>query len=387
MMFSPPFLISPPGVMLPSPGQSHEMMQHVEREQGISPSGQLCGDPAGTLSFDSETDYDREAGTDDGAVDDVPNRTLNMQRVVVTQADSLKKALFSGLLQEEFGHSKFRDGQLPALLAIDKGCDCVVTLPTGGGKSLLYQLFSISREKGVCLTICPTIAIMEQQSSHRVAKGVYVSGEWKKHTDDILAGKYRVLYLAPEWLSTNKVGEKPAFDEYKLGFLEEVAKKCGINLITIDGSHLTLNWSKCSLFLPRWLTYSPCSTTTMTDNFRPAFDLLPQLRARLGIHSPLLLLSGSPEPQAALADHFRLETPCSVEHVCTRPNLNLEVRNQKGSFAGTLGPLLHNLRKETTVVYCNSAAKAKKLAAYLSENGTSNSSNNALVFNQQCACL
>ena len=127
-------------------------------------------------------------------------------------------------------------------------------------------------------------------------------------------------------------------------------------------------------------------TTTTTDNFRPAFDLLPQLRARLGVHPPLLLLSGSPEPQAALADHFRLEMPCSAEHVCTRPNLTLEVRNQKGSFSGTLGTLLHNLQKEPTVVYCNSAAKARKLAAYLHENGTSNSSSKPDI-NQQCACL
>jgi len=270
MLFSRPFtfLTSPPGMVIFSPIQPHEMMQHVGNEQqGISPAGQLCvseaesleDDPTRRLSYDSEADPDSEAGTDDGAVDDIPSRTLNLQKAVVTQADSLKKALFSGLLQE-FGHTKFRDGQLPALLAIDKGRDCVVTLPTGGGKSLLYQLFSISREKGVCLTICPTIAIMEQQSAHRVAKGVYVNGEWKNHTDDILTGKYKVLYLAPEWLSTNKGGEKPAFDEYKLGFLVEVEKKCGINLITIDESHLTLNWSKCPLFLPRWLTNSPCSS-------------------------------------------------------------------------------------------------------------------------------
>jgi superfamily II DNA helicase RecQ len=84
--------------------------------------------------------------------------------------------------------------------------------------------------------------------------------------------------------------------------------------------------------------------------------------------APLLLLSGSPETQVDLVESFGLTDPVVISHVCTRPNIFLEVR-QGGSFSSTLGPLLVTLKENPCVIYANSAKKAKKIAEYLHENG------------------
>jgi len=149
------------------------------------------------------------------------------------------KALFLGLLQF-FGHKNFRKGQLEALMALSQNHDLLATLPTGLGKSLIYQLFAASSKKGVCLTIVPVRSIMAQQVLNEAGRGVYLERDWKEHTTDILRGKYKVLYFAPEWLVQEASNN---FDQLKLDFLRDIESQIGVNLITFDESHLLLTWS------------------------------------------------------------------------------------------------------------------------------------------------
>ena len=174
---------------------------------------------------DGDEDEDEDRGETEGTYQDIADipdfpREGNFDRDDLI----LEKALFAGLLPH-FGHHNFKDGPLEALLALAQGHDVIATLPTGSGKSLIYQLFAMSRKRGVVLAIVPTRPIMLQQSKLVAGKGVYLQGDWKEQTGDILRGVYKVLYFAPEWLGSRD--DASPFDTLRLKFLKDVKTQMG----------------------------------------------------------------------------------------------------------------------------------------------------------------
>src|SRR5205085_7611263 len=108
-------------------------------------------------------------------------------------------------LQKYFGFSEFREGQAEVIEALVAGENCVVVMPTGGGKSLCYQLPAVMIE-GVTLVVSPLIALMKDQVDALIARRIPTTfinsslgyGELKKRLSEIRRGIYKLVYIAPE---------------------------------------------------------------------------------------------------------------------------------------------------------------------------------------------
>ena len=113
-----------------------------------------------------------------------------------------------GLLASVFGFDRFRDGQAEIVAAVAAGRDTLAIMPTGGGKSLCFQLPALMRS-GVTVVISPLIALMRDQvralRETGVEAGALTSGNTQAETDDVLraldAGRLKLLYMAPERLA------------------------------------------------------------------------------------------------------------------------------------------------------------------------------------------
>ncbi|HNE21694.1 MAG TPA: DEAD/DEAH box helicase, partial [Leptospiraceae bacterium] len=135
-----------------------------------------------------------------------------------------------------FGLSEFRPGQLEAIERILSGKDVMVILPTGGGKSLIYQLPAVMRETGLTLVISPLIALMKDQADSMRAIGV--AAEYCNSTQDELeqrrvlshcvTGKVKILYVSPERALS--------------GDFLAILPRMNVNLIAVDEAHCISQW-------------------------------------------------------------------------------------------------------------------------------------------------
>ena len=116
-----------------------------------------------------------------------------------------------GLLAKFYGYRSFRPGQYEVIEAVSGGRDAVVLLPTGGGKSLCYQMPALLARKGVAIVVSPLIALMQDQTTALVANGIPAAAIHSNQdeaynrtvADAAFAGKLRLLYISPEGLLQN----------------------------------------------------------------------------------------------------------------------------------------------------------------------------------------
>ncbi|KAH9305477.1 hypothetical protein KI387_009881, partial [Taxus chinensis] len=154
---------------------------------------------------------------------------------------SNKKEWLLKLLQQYFGHSDFRGRQLEVIEAVLSGKDCFCLMPTGGGKSLCYQIPAVARD-GIVLVVSPLIALMENQVSFLKSQGIpaeYLSSTQKvaakeKIYEEIDSGKpmVRLLYVTPELIATNGFMTK----------LKKLHSRDLLHLIAIDEAHCISSW-------------------------------------------------------------------------------------------------------------------------------------------------
>ena len=139
------------------------------------------------------------------------------------------------ILQQVFGYPEFRPGQLDIVLSVMQGRDTLALLPTGGGKSICFQVPALARE-GICLVISPLIALMKDQVDNLRKRGILsaaiYSGMGRREIDTVLDnciyGNYRFLYVSPERLKTEV-------------FIERF-KQMKVNLIAVDEAHCISQW-------------------------------------------------------------------------------------------------------------------------------------------------
>lgn len=199
-------------------------------------------------------------------------------------------------LQTHFGFSEFREGQAEVIEAVLNGENSVVVMPTGGGKSLCYQLPAMILE-GLTLVVSPLIALMKDQVDALTARKIpttYINsslsyGELKKRLSEIRRGIYKLVYIAPERFRSE-------------AFVESISE-VGVRLLAIDEAHCISHWGHD--FRPDYLKLKQASellnnpqvvalTATATQKVRE--DIVTQL----GLDNPRVFVAGFDRPNLAL---------------------------------------------------------------------------------------
>ena len=184
------------------------------------------------------------------------------------------------ILSTVFGYSDFRPVQLDIVLAVLEGKDALALLPTGGGKSICFQVPALTME-GICVVVSPLIALMKDQVDNLRKKGVLAaaiySGMGKREIDTILDnciyGNYKFLYVSPERLKTEI-------------FIERF-KKMKVNLIAVDEAHCISQWGYD--FRPPYLEIAlirefhpdvPCLALTASATLKVKADIIEKLQLK-----------------------------------------------------------------------------------------------------------
>nr|HPM25642.1 DEAD/DEAH box helicase [Phycisphaerae bacterium] len=144
--------------------------------------------------------------------------------------DGLREAL-----RQHFGHATFRDGQADSILHLLAGRDVVLVMPTGSGKSLCYQLTALLLP-GVTVVVSPLIALMKDQVDALERRGIAATflnssvdgAEMAYRLDGVRAGRYKLVYVAPERFRNRRFAE--------------VLAQAQVSLFTIDEAHCISQW-------------------------------------------------------------------------------------------------------------------------------------------------
>lgn len=247
----------------------------------------------------------------------------------------------SAILKKYWGHEHFRPLQLDIIRSVLEKKDTLALLPTGGGKSICFQVPALMQE-GLCLVISPLIALMKDQVEHLEKKGINVlavySGmsypEIKKTLQNAAFGNYKFLYVSPERLETK------LFLEY-LPALKP-------SLIAVDEAHCISQWGY---------------------DFRPAYLRIANLREELpGVPVIALTASATPEVQEDICKKLLFgKDSRHFEQSFARPNLSYSafcpVSKEK-----KLEEILQNV-KGSGIIYCRSRKETMKLCELLRMKG------------------
>ena len=247
------------------------------------------------------------------------------------------------LLKEIFGFDAFRPGQGEIVDAVAQGENVLAIMPTGGGKSLCYQLPALMRG-GVTVVISPLIALMRDQvrglREAGVAAGALTSGNTQEETDavwDMLSqGTLKLLYLAPERLAS--------------GGAQRMLAEAGVSLIAVDEAHCVSQWG---------------------HDFRPDYLRIGELRRSLGVPLAAFTATADQETQEEIVRRlFGGETPQTFLRGFDRPNIHLAFRPKDSPRAQILR-FAAARKGRSGIVYCGTRAKTESLAQALGQEGHS----------------
>ena len=247
-------------------------------------------------------------------------------------------------LKHHFGFSDFKGNQRSIIESISGGRDTFVIMPTGGGKSMCYQLPALSAQ-GTAIVVSPLIALMKNQvdaiRGHSEQDGiahVLNSSLTKKELDqvhiDLKSGLTKLLYVAPE--SLNK------------GANIELLQQIEISFFAIDEAHCISEWG---------------------HDFRPDYRAIKESIKALG-RKPIIALTATatPKVQLDIIKTLAMEDPAIYLSSFNRPNLYYEVR-PKRDIDHDIIKLLSENKGKSSIVYCLSRQKVEDLAEQLVVNG------------------
>lgn len=245
-----------------------------------------------------------------------------------------------GILKEYWGFDGFREPQEAIIARFASGNDVVALLPTGGGKSLCYQLPALLKP-GCCLVISPLIALMTDQVRQLEARGIPAaclhSGLHRQQINTILdrAGKgdYKLLYVSPERLLAET-------------FLDAIAG-VALNGIAVDEAHCISQWG---------------------HDFRPAYLQIAVLRTIFpGVPFLAVTASATPAVQDDIQEYLKLHKPVVFKKSISRPNLIYRLQYSENK----IGDMLEAFRtvRGSGILYCRSRKKCAEMAEVLRHNG------------------
>ncbi|MGC6458392.1 MAG: RecQ family ATP-dependent DNA helicase [Akkermansiaceae bacterium] len=246
-------------------------------------------------------------------------------------------------LKIHFGHRSFRDGQLPVIESLLADRSALAVFPTGGGKSLCYQLPALLFD-GLTLVISPLIALMKDQVDALTARNIHAARLDSSLTAEETAELYRrlddrslkLLYVAPERLANQNFRRR-------LSSLK-------ISLLAIDEAHCMSSWG---------------------HNFRPDYLKLRRFAQELEIPRVLCLTAtATPQVSQDICEQFEITPEDHHQLTFYRPNLNLVVTPLSDQERRPyLLKQLTDAPRQSTIVYTTLQHSAESLASYLKKNG------------------
>ncbi len=247
----------------------------------------------------------------------------------------------AALLQRTFGYSTFRPLQREIIDATLAGQDVFALLPTGGGKSLCFQLPALARP-GLTVVVSPLIALMKDQVDQLQASGVAATflnstlgeKEARARLSGLHRGQYKLLYAAPERLMLE-------------GWVENL-KTWNVTCIAIDEAHCVSEWG---------------------HDFRPEYRQLAKLRTALpGIPMMALTATATGRVRTDIIKHLKLHQPQTFVASFNRPNLTYRVI-PKDEPAKQIIDFVRKRESESGIIYCASRATAERVAESLAGRG------------------
>ena len=244
------------------------------------------------------------------------------------------------ILQKYWGHSSFRDSQEDIIKAVLNKKDVVTILPTGGGKSVCYQVPGLILE-GVCLVISPLISLMNDQTEQLRNNGIKaLTIKSKATTDEIVSlfdnlkfGQYKFLYLSPERLQSDLIIQK--------------IKEININLIAVDEAHCISEWG---------------------HDFRPSYRLIHKVRDVLpSINMIALTATATKKVVDDIIENLNLSDTSIFKKSFYRKNLAYQIIKNENK----LGKLEQIFKKNPfpTIIYVNSRKKTEDISNFINAKG------------------
>ncbi len=247
------------------------------------------------------------------------------------------------LLHTYFKHTQFRPGQLEIIDSILAGKDTLALLPTGGGKSVCFQIPALVLG-GICVVVSPLIALMNDQVAQLNQKKIPAASihsglsyaEIHHLLQQAAAGEIQFLYVSPERILSET-------------FLEAISQ-INIGLLAIDEAHCVSQWGY---------------------DFRPAYLKIAQFREYLPPNTPLIALTASATPavQDDILVQLHMKNAAVVKGSFERKNLHYHCRLSE-SIHHSLVQLLQQ-KTGSTIVYCNTRKQTQEIAAWLEQNSIS----------------
>lgn len=246
---------------------------------------------------------------------------------------------YKAILQTYWGYDSFRGIQEEIINSIGSGRDTLGLMPTGGGKSITFQVPAMAQE-GLCLVITPLIALMKDQVNHLRARNIKAAAIYSGMTreeivitlENCIFGDYKFLYISPERLGTE--------------IFQTKLRRMHISFITVDESHCISQWGY---------------------DFRPAYLQISQIRQLLP-EVPILALTATATPEVVkdIQRQLQFKQENVFQMSFERPNLAYVVRKAENKFT----QLIHILNRieGSAIVYARNRKSTKDIAKLLQEN-------------------
>jgi len=246
------------------------------------------------------------------------------------------------VLKDIFGHNSFRELQEEGIDAILQGRDLLMILPTGGGKSLVYQLPTLLKD-GITVVISPLIALMQDQVMALNAQNITASmissvqtqDEIKEIVYNLKNNKIKFLYLSPERLNTT----------WSLNLLHSL----NINFFVIDEAHCISQWG---------------------HEFREDYRALGNLKTNFP-NTPICAFTATSTTHVEydILKELKLQNPLILKGKIFRKNIFISAQRRVGNGYAQLKNFLINHKNESGIIYVSSRKKAEELSAHLNMSG------------------
>ncbi|WP_418317310.1 DNA helicase RecQ [Piscinibacter sakaiensis] len=270
--------------------------------------------------------------------------------ILYPSASAGTRSLCNAILHEVFGYDQFRGAQAEIIEHVSNGADALVLMPTGGGKSLCYQIPAIARhrrEQGLCVVVSPLIALMHDQVGALEEAGVHAAflnsslsiDEAQRIEREMMSGRLVLVYAAPERLAT------PRF----LAQLDSLHERGLLGMFAIDEAHCVSQWG---------------------HDFREDYLGLDVLHRRYpGVPRIALTATADDLTRADIVERLQLQDARIFISSFDRPNIRYGIVEKDNARAQLLRFINDEHEGDAGIVYCQSRKKVDETAAWLETEG------------------